>query len=123
MKVPTAGAAAVLVAGAIALIGAVPQGVAAPAGTLTVHRAETVDVIRFTGGANREVEVVRGPAIVPSVARAAMAEARVPERFAMAGHRVWLIDRQRDRLTACYLRDSTQVGRRVIRCTSRRLPE
>jgi len=39
-----------------------------------------------------------------------------------AGKRLWLVDRHRDRVTACRSIRSSRVGRDRIRCTTRRLP-
>jgi hypothetical protein len=70
-------------------------------------------------GAAGRPEILRGsvappPAIEPAVGPE---EPRI-----VAGDRVWFIDREAGRLTACRLINTIQVGGQAVRCTERRLP-
>ena len=64
------------------------------------------------------IEVVRGPALE---ARPYTGPKSSPIRLA-TGERVWFIDEDRGRLTACTVRFTGTVGRETIRCAARRLP-
>ncbi|MFQ5776127.1 MAG: hypothetical protein ACE5GS_16530 [Kiloniellaceae bacterium] len=117
----TAIAGMALAAGAIALLSVPDAAGAASRDVVTVHRGAAVETLGpGTPGAAPAgaVEVVRGAPLVTAPAAPAAAAVR-----ALAGRTLWLVDREQDRLTACHLRDSTQVGRRVVRCWSRPLPD
>lgn len=71
--------------------------------------------------AEPEVLVLRGrPGPAPAAAPAAD-PSPATEPLALAGGRLWLVDRGRGRLVGCRLERTTQVGERRIRCAGRTL--
>lgn len=65
-----------------------------------------------------QVAVYRGSAIAPARPRA---EPRPVAAEFVGGKRLWLVDRERDRLVACRLVRTATVGRSRIRCTGSHL--
>jgi hypothetical protein len=89
-------------------------------GAVTIYRGAQAETVRFTdqGG----VTVVRGqPAAQPDATPEDLA-ARHKLGRTVAGDTLWIVDPKTDRLLACELRRTTQVGERRIRCTERALP-
>ena len=82
---------------------------------VTLHRGGGLTKVEVVAGG---VEVVRGPAVAPSVYK----EPEVGALEVLVGERLWLLDRASGRLSGCTLRFTGTVGREAIRCTSRRLP-
>jgi hypothetical protein len=66
------------------------------------------------------IAVYRGSAAPPAYL-APPAPAALPAQ-AVGGRRLWLIDPEDDRVTACGVGGTGIVGERVIRCVKRRLP-
>jgi len=86
---------------------------------VTIYRgaqAETVHLNESTG-----VTVMRGQPVTELPAQMTRYEHR-PVAQTAAGNTLWIVDSESDRLFACELRNTTQVGVRKIRCRSRRLP-
>lgn len=67
-----------------------------------------------------EVAVLRGKLPPPPEAPAAAAEETAWQT--LAGERLWLVNLAEGRVVACRLRDTTQVGVRVVRCADGHLP-
>lgn len=72
------------------------------------------------GAGEREVLVLRGRGGPPPATAPQAAAPVLP--LALAGERLWLVDRERSTLLACRLERTTRVGERRIRCAERRLP-
>jgi hypothetical protein len=70
-------------------------------------------------GAAGRPEILRG-SVVPQPAIEPAAGPEEPR--IVAGDRVWFVDREAGRLTACRLITTIQVGGQAVRCTERRLP-
>ena len=88
-------------------------------GSVVIHRGATVETVRFDNQSG--VMVMRGQPAVKSVAPARpYVHSKI--RRVSAGGTLWIVDAENDRLFACELRNTTQVGGRNIRCRSRRLP-
>ncbi len=86
---------------------------------VTIYRgaqAETVHLNESTG-----VAVMRGQPVSELPAQTARYTHK-PVAHMDAGNTLWIVDSESDRLFACELRNTTQVGGRKIRCRSRRLP-
>lgn len=65
--------------------------------------------------------IYRGSAAPPG--RSASRPATATGTQVAAGRRLWLLDRERERLVACSVRGTGIVGRRAIRCVRSRLPD
>jgi hypothetical protein len=91
---------------------AAPSPRTARTGQVAVYRGQSANV-------PAAVPVYRGSAIQP--ARIPTGPAPVTAQ-AEGGRRLWLIDRERDTLTACRLVSTFTVGVDAIRCTRRSLP-
>ena len=107
-------------AAALGLVLCAAPVLAQEGGAVTIIRGAQVETVRFTdqGG----VTVIRGqPAAQPDATPEHWAARHKLGRTA-AGDTLWLIDEQTDRLIACELRRTTQVGERRIRCVERALP-
>ena len=118
-------AAAALIAGAVAT----SPTAAISEDAVLVFRGAAVEAVNLGAaalGASSGVDVVRGnpvqPPKPPPPYPFRIAKALSPEIEILGGDRVWFVDRLGDRLTACNLRNTTQVGRRAIRCRTRRIP-
>lgn len=67
------------------------------------------------------VAIYRGSA-APPARPAPISASPLAGAVPVAGRRLWLVDSAGDRLVACRLARSLQVGRRVIRCTEGQHP-
>lgn len=85
-----------------------------PRGEVAIYRGTAV-----TGPA--PIAIYRGSAAPPG--RAASRPATATGTQVEAGRRLWLLDRERERLVACSVRGTGIVGRRAIRCVRSRLPD
>jgi len=88
-------------------------------GSVVIYRGAQAETVRFDNRSG--VTVVRGePAAKPAepVQPAVLSGAR----RVVAGDTLWIVDGTTERLVACELRRTTQVGGRRIRCIDRRLP-
>lgn len=104
---------------AMALAAFTAPAAAQDAGSVIIYRGAQAETVRFDdrGG----VTVVRGqPAAQP--AEPAYPAARRKVDRTVAGDTLWIVDGEADRLFACELRRTTQVGGRRIRCIERALP-
>lgn len=70
-------------------------------------------------GAENGVLVLRG---TPAPRPAPVAEPTRSAPVFLAGERLWLVDPEGGRVTACRLERTTRVGERRIRCSERSLP-
>ena len=109
-----------IIAGAMSLaLFAVPAA-AQDGGAVTIYRGVQVETVRFTN--QGAVTVVRGqPAAHPAELQE-RSGARHKIGRTVAGDTLWIVDTKTDRLLACELRRTTQVGERRIRCVERALP-
>lgn len=98
-----------------AAVGAQTTPGAQAAEGVTLHRGATSVTTESVAGG---IAVVRGPAVET---RPYTAPESAPIRLA-TGERIWFIDENTGRLSACTLRFTSTVGREAIRCSSRRLP-
>ena len=69
---------------------------------------------------HRSVAVVRGDGIM---ATGIIAPADTGGVQVVAGRRLWFVDFDQETLTNCNLENTIYVGRRVIRCRTRELPD
>ena len=97
-------------------------GLAQPGGSFATQEPEAAatppTTIRAAGAAGQP-EILRG-SVVPQPAIEPAAGPEEPR--VVAGDRVWFVDREAGRLTACRLINTIQVGGQAVRCTERRLP-
>ena len=108
-------AGAALLAAASASV--LPAALAAEGGALARGGTQVTTEITASG-----LEVVRGPAVeTRPYTGPETGPDTGPVRLA-SGERVWFLERESGRLTACTLRFTSTVGRQAIRCASRRLP-
>jgi hypothetical protein len=66
------------------------------------------------------VAIYRGSSAPP--ARGSSQPTTTMDTQVAAGSRLWLLDREQERLVACSVRGTGIVGRRAIRCVRSRLP-
>jgi len=69
-------------------------------------------------GAQQGPEILRGTPATPAEAVASQQE---PRWQVVAGKRLWLVDQAKGEVRSCINQDTSTVGVRVIRCTSREL--
>jgi hypothetical protein len=101
----------VFLAAALGLAALAGAAQADEGGSVVIHRGADAQTVRFGDGSG--ITVVRGqPAPKP-------AEPAPPAAWAgqaIAGDTLWLVDGAGERLVACQVRYTTQVGARRIRC-------
>lgn len=78
-----------------------------------------VFVLAEAARAENGVLVLRG---TPAPRPAPVAEPARSAPVAVAGERLWLVDPEGGRLTACRLDRTSRIGERRIRCAERQLP-
>jgi hypothetical protein len=109
-----------IIAGAMSLALFAVPALAQEGGAVTIYRGAQVETVRFDNRGG--VTVVRGQ----PAARVAEARERSVTRYkfgrTVAGDTLWIVDTKTERLLACELRRTTQVGERRIRCVERALP-
>lgn len=67
------------------------------------------------------IAIYRGSAAPPG--RSGSRLAATTDMQVVAGRRLWLLDREQERLVACGVRGTGIAGRRAIRCVRSRLPD
>jgi hypothetical protein len=85
-----------------------------PRAGVAIYRGTAV-----TGAA--PMAIYRGSAAPPG--RSGSRRATTTDTQVVAGRRLWLLDREQERLVACSVRGTGIVGRRAIRCVRSRLPD
>lgn len=116
-----------------ALLLALAVAIAAPAAA-RAHLQDAGDVVVLRGldrqaaGAHDDafgVQVIRGHSAAKRggyYRATVVSEPDAPERGPVSGKLLWLLNGDGDQITACRLRKTLKVGRRVIDCFSRALP-
>jgi hypothetical protein len=94
-------------------------------GAVTVLRGAAVERAGNASNGIAGVTVVRGQPAAKVAAKYASPMDKVPHRRTLrvtGGGTLWIVDGNGKRLTACQVRNTTQVGGRRIRCIDRALP-
>lgn len=131
MNYPTAAViAAALVSGVVTSTRAAEIAASELPQKVVVLRGAGVETVSFEqkpAASSQEVVVVRGTAVKrsrrPGVDRVRGDADLTAAWQAVAGSKIWLVDPERGRLVACHLRGAIHVGRRIIRCWARPLPD
>ena len=112
------------IATAVALMTALPAMAAEPERAtgrdgLTVHRGNSIEVVRPSGPSN-VVTIYRGSGVSPT----SIGLTRKRRGVAVVGgdEQIWFIDPNTGRMTNCRFRVTSTVGRDEIRCVRARLP-
>jgi hypothetical protein len=112
--------ARVLAAVALGFVMGATPALAQDGGAVTIYRGAQAETVRFDNRAG--VTVVRGqPAAQPAVSTERRAGRHTFGRT-VAGDTLWIVDAKTERLVACELYRTTQVGERRIGCVERALP-
>ena len=111
--------ALVLLAGALAATSPAMAQSTAPTVFRGVNDAD-VDTKTKARAGHRSVAVVRGDGVM---ATGIIGPADSGGVQVVAGRRLWFVDFDQETLTNCNLENTIYVGRRVIRCRTRELPD
>lgn len=110
----------VFAAAALGLMMFAAPALAQDGGAVTIYRGAQAETVRFDNRAG--VTVVRGQPAAQSAEPLVRHAAWHALGRTVAGDTLWIVDGKTERLLACELRPTTQVGERRIRCVERALP-